>query len=145
MSAVATIDPRPPTRHYRIKKVLVADRDAVWADQMRDALQGCGYYMNQITRADEVGRRVYERVYDLVVLSTSLGRKNLDKIFREMGKHADPPQVMLLAAPGDACTYEDPSRVPSVTILRYPVDLEDVIYVSKALLGSPWEDGRIGS
>lgn len=145
MSAVATIDPRPPTRHYRIKKVLVVDRDAVWASQMRDALQECGYYLNQITDVREARRRVFERVYDLVVLSTSLGRSHLEEIFREMGKHADPPQVLLLAAPGDACTYEDPSLVPSVTLLRYPVDLDDVIYVSKALLGSPWEDGKLGA
>ena len=145
MSTVATIDPRPPTRHYRIKRVLVADRDIIWAGQMRDALQECGYYLNQITDAREAKRRVFERVYDLVVLSTALGRTHLEDIFQEMGKHADPPQVLLLAAPGDACTYEDPVAIPSVTILRYPVDLEDVVYVSKALLGSPWEDGRIGA
>ena len=143
MSAVATIDPRPPTRHYRIKKILIADRDAVWGAQTRDALQECGYYINQITDPQEAKRRVYERRYDLVVLSTSIGRTHLESIFREMGKHGEPPQVLLLAPPGDACTYEDPDIVPSVTILRYPVDLEDIVYVSKALLGSPWEDGRI--
>jgi DNA-binding response OmpR family regulator len=135
-------DPRSPTRVVRLRKVLVIDRDEFWGPAIRMALEDSGYYLNLVTDAQEGGRRSRERVYDLVVVSASLGQAALQAILEPLSHRANPPAAIVLAGAEELRTMPD---VPCFSILRRPCAVEDVVDAARALVGVPWSDHRKGA
>jgi len=137
-------DPRSPTRVVRLRKVLVIDGDAFWGPAIRMALEESGYYLNRVTDAQEGCRRSRERVYDLVVASTSLGQAALQAILETLARRVSPPAVLVLAE-ADDLRVQDPPELPALAILRRPCAVEDVVDAARALVGVPWTDHRKGA
>ena len=141
MAPSQTSDPRSPTRVLRLRKVLVIDRDAFWGPAIRTALEDCGYYLNLVSDAQEGCRRSKERVYDLVVLSASLGQAALRAILEALSRRASPPAAIILAGADELGVPE----LPALAILRRPCAVEDVVDAARALIGVPWTDHRKGA
>jgi len=138
-------DPRSPTRVVRLRKVLVVDRDAFWGPAIRLALEESGYYLNLVTDAQEGCRRALERAYDLVIVSASVGPGALQGILETLSKRVSPPGVILLAGADELRMQKDLEGVPSLSILRRPCAIEDVVDAARALVGAPWSDHRKGA
>lgn len=138
-------DSRTPTRIVRLRKVLVVDKDPFWGPAIRLALEETGYYLNLVTDAQEGGRRVTERAYDLVIVSASLGQAALRAILDTMAKRVQPPSVIVLAGVDELRMEKDCQGVPCLSVLRRPCAIEDVVDAARALVGVPWSDHRQGA
>ena len=138
-------DSRTPTRCVRLRKVLVVDRDPFWGPAIRLALEESGYYLNLVTDAQEGGRRVMERAYDLVIVSASLGQAALQGILETFARRVTPPSVIVLAGADELRMQKDCQGVPCLSILRRPCAIEDVVDAARALVGVPWSDHRQGA
>jgi|SRR4026209_155265 len=145
MSAAQDFDPRPPTRCVRLHKVLVIDRDAFWGPAVRVALEDAGYYMNLVTDAREGCRRALERAYDLVIVSASLGQGAVLGIVESLSHRISPPCILILAGSDELRMEEDQPGVPSLSILRLPCAVEEVVDAARALVGVPWSDHHKGA
>lgn len=130
----------PSTRHVRLKKVLVVDRDPFWGQVLRSALEQSGFYLNLVAQPSEGRRRAFERVYDLVVLSDSLGEGVIQAIVDEMGQRPSTPPVLIVAREGCLKKGPETDGVPVFSILRRPCTIEDVVDAARALAGSPWRE-----
>jgi len=138
-------DPRSPTRVVRLRKVLVIDGDAFWGPAIRMALEESGYYLNLVTDVQEGCRRSRERVYDLVVVSVSLGQAALAAILETLARRVSPPAAIVLAGADELRLRADPANLPALAILRRPCAVEDVVDAARALVGVPWTDHRKGA
>lgn len=138
-------DSRTPTRCVRLRKVLVVDRDAFWGPAIRLALEESGYYLNLVADAQEGGRRVMERAYDLVIVSASLGQAALQGILETLARRVSPPSVIVLAGADELRMQKDCQGVPCLSILRRPCAIEDIVDAARALVGVPWSDHRQGA
>jgi DNA-binding response OmpR family regulator len=138
-------DPRSPTRVIRLRKVLVIDRDVFWGPAIRTALEESGYYLNLVTDAQEGCRRSMERVYDLVVVSVSLGQAALQAILETLSRRVSPPAAIVLAGADGLRGQADYPDLPAFAILRRPCAVEDVVDAARALVGVPWMDHRKGA
>jgi DNA-binding response OmpR family regulator len=145
--AAETRDPesRTPTRIVRLRKVLVVDKDPFWGPAIRLALEESGYYLNLVTDAQEGGRRVTERAYDLVIVSASLGQAALQGILETLARRVSPPCVIVLAGADELRMQKDCQGVPCLSILKRPCAIEDVVDAARALVGVPWSDHRQGA
>jgi len=138
-------DPRSPTRVIRLRKVLVIDRDAFWGPAIRMALEDSGYYLNLVTDAREGCRRSMERVYDLVIVSASLGQAALQAVLETLSRRESPPAAIVLAGADELRMQKTCPDVPCLSILRRPCAVEDVVDAARALIGVPWTDHRKGA
>jgi DNA-binding response OmpR family regulator len=138
-------DPRSPTRHVRLRKVLVVDRDTFWGPAIRLALEESGYYLNLVADPQEGGRRALERAYDLVIVSASVGQGALQGILETLARRVKPPCVIVLAGADELRMQKDLQGVPCLSILRRPCAIEDVVDAARALIGVPWSDHRKGA
>jgi DNA-binding response OmpR family regulator len=120
------------------KKVLIVDRDKFWGPSMNLALEETGYYLNWVTDPGEGRRRVIERVYDLVVLSDSLGEPAVASILATVARGPRPPAVLLLA------NGEMPAQ-PGLSVVRRPCDVNDVVDEARRLVGTPGGNQRKGA
>ena len=145
MSAAQEFDPRPPTRCVRLHKVLVIDRDAFWGPAIRLALEDAGYYMNLVADPREGCRRALERAYDLVIVSASVGTGAVLGIVESLSRRITPPCMLILAGSEELRMEKDPLSVPSLSILRLPCPVEEIVDAARALVGVPWSDHRKGA
>ena len=145
--AAASYDPgsRPPTRCVRLLKVLVLDRDTAAGSAVRVALEEAGYYLNLVTDVHEGCRRVQERAYELVIISDSVGLAAVQGILETLARRVSPPGVIVLTGPHELRMDKDGSDVPSLSILRRPCAVEDVVDTARALVGVPWSDHPEGA
>lgn len=135
----------PSTRHVRLKKVLVVDRDPFWGQAIRSALEQSGFYLNLVAQPAEGRRRAFERAFDLVVLSDSLGEGVIQAIVDEIGQRRSPPPVLIVARAGRLRRGPETEGVPVFSILRRPCTIEDVVDAARALAGPPWEEPPRGA
>ena len=126
------------TRAETPKKVLIVDRDKFWGPSMNLALEETGYYLNWVTDPSEGRRRVIERVYDLVVLSDSLGQPAIASILATVARSPRPPAVLLLA------NGERPAQ-PGLSVVRRPCNVNDVVDEARRLVGTPGGNQRKGA
>jgi DNA-binding response OmpR family regulator len=140
-----SLEERPSTRHVRVKKILVVDRDEYWGPAMRLALEECGYYLNLVREPAEGRRRAFERVYDLVIVSASMGEAAVRAILAELGRRGVPPPVVVVAGAGELRNRAVLETVPCVSLVRRPCPVEDVVDAARALVGDPWEDRLRGA
>ena len=138
-------DQRSPTRHVRLRKVLVVDRDAFWGPAIRLALEESGYYLNLVADPQEGCRRALERAYDLVIVSASVGQAALQGILETLARRVKPPCAIVLAGADELRMQKDFPGVPCLSILRRPCAIEDVVDAARALVGVPWSDHRKGA
>ncbi len=134
--------PAPASRFVRLKKVLVVERDRAFGPPMRDAIEQSGYYPNLVTDPLEARRRVHERRYDLVVISSTIGREALSGILEMMMRHGFSPLVLLVMDRDSEVSSEEMKGFPGLSVVRHPCSSEDVAEAVRALLGSPWPDDR---
>ncbi len=127
-----------PTRTENPKRVLIVDRDEFWGPSMSLALEETGYYLNWVTDPGEGRRRLVERVYDLLVLSDSLGEPAVESILATVARGARLPAVLLLTR------RETPAR-PGLSVLRRPCDVNEVVDEARRLVGTPGGDRRKGA
>ncbi len=130
----------PSTRHVRLKKVLVVDRDPFWGHAVRTALEQSGFYLNLVAEPSEGRRRAFERTYDLVILSDSLGEGAIQAVVDEMAQRPSSPPVLIVAREGRLRRGPEGDGVPVFSILRRPCTIEEVVDAARALAGSPWEE-----
>jgi DNA-binding response OmpR family regulator len=123
----------------------VIDRDAFWGPAIRTALEESGYYLNLVTDAQEGCRRSRERVYDLVVVSVSLGQAAVEAILETLVRRVSPPAAIVLAGADGLRFRADPGDLPALAILRRPCAVEDVVDAARTLVGVPWTDHRKGA
>jgi DNA-binding response OmpR family regulator len=145
MSSAQDFDPRPPTRCVRLLKVLIIDRDAFWGPAVHLALEEAGYYLNLVTDAREGCRRALERAYDLVIVSASVGTGAVLGIVESLSRRIAPPCMLILAGSEELRMEKDPLSVPSLSILRLPCAVEEIVDAARALVGVPWSDHRKGA
>lgn len=138
-------DPHPPTRCVRLRKVLVIDRDAFMGPEIRLALEEAGYYLNLVADAREGGRRALERAYELVIVSASMGRAAVLGIVESLSRRINPPCILILAGADELRMEKDQPGVPTLSILRRPCAVEEVVDAARALVGVPWSDHRKGA
>ena len=136
---------RPPTRCVRLLKVLVLDRDATAGAAVRLALEEAGYYLNLVSDVHEGCRRVQERMYDLVIVSDSVGSAAVHGVLDVLARRVSPPGVIVLAGPEGLQMDKDSLSVPCLSILRRPCSIEDVVDTARALVGVPWSDHHEGA
>jgi DNA-binding response OmpR family regulator len=127
---------RPSTRHVRLKKVLVVERDPFWGQAIQTALEQCGYYLNRVSEPWEGRRRAFERAYDLVILGDSLGDGAIHAILEEMMRRPEMPPVLVVGA---MKRKPEADAAPVLSMLRRPCTIEDVVDAARALAGSPWD------
>jgi DNA-binding response OmpR family regulator len=139
------LEDRPPTRHVRLKKVLVVDRDEYWGPAMRLALEEDGFYLNLVADPAEGRRRARERVYDLVVLSASIGASWVTAVLDTLARFASPPPVIVVAGAGEPARRQGRDRAAGLTFLRRPCPVEEVVDAARRLVGQPWTEGRPGA
>ena len=132
----------PSTRKIRVKKILLVDPDLARGNDVADALDSLGYYLNRVTVAAEGRRRVAERVYDLVVLGADLGEAVLPVIVDELTGRPSPPPVLVLAGPDGLKRRADLDGVTCVMVLRGPISSGDAVEAVRTLIGGPWEERR---
>jgi DNA-binding response OmpR family regulator len=135
----------PSTRHVRLKRVLVVDKDPFWGQALRSALEQSGYYLNLVVEPAEGRRRAFERTYDLVVLSDSLGEGVIQAIVDEIGQRRSAPPVLIVARVDCLRRRPETAGVPIFSILRRPCAIENVVDAARALAGSPWEEPPRGA
>jgi len=138
-------DSRTPTRCVRLLKVLVVDRDATEGLAIRLALEEAGYYLNIVTDVHEGCRRVQERMYDLVIVSATVGRSAVLGILETLTCRVSPPAVIVLAGSDEAGMEQVGEGVPCLSILRRPCAIVDVVDAARALVGVPWSDHGEGA
>lgn len=136
---------KPPTRAGILRKILLVDRDEYWGPAMSLALEEAGYYLNWVKDPAEGRRRAFERVYELVVLSDSLGELATESMLEALEHHSRPPAVIVVAGAGKLRGREPFESVPSLLILRRPCRVEDVVDAARSLVGVPWNDRRRGA
>lgn len=133
------------TKCFRLRKVLVVDRDKFWGPAIHLALEEMGYYLNLVVDAAEGRRRAAERAYDLVIVSASLGQVALQGILDALARLEKPPSVIVLAGTDELRMQKDVQGVPCLSILRRPCAVEDVVDVTRELIGAPWSDHKQGA
>ncbi len=138
-------DPNASSRSGRIRKILVLDRDAFWGPAIRVALEETGYYLNLVADPREGCRRVLERAYDLVIVSASVGQGAIQAVLELAARRVTPPGVIVLAGEDELRIVKDYPGVPSITVLRRPCAVEDVVDAARAIVGAPWTDHRKGA
>jgi DNA-binding response OmpR family regulator len=138
-------DPNASSRYGRIRKILVLDRDAFWGPAIRVALEETGYYLNLVADPREGCRRVLERAYDLVIVSASVGQGAIQAVLELVARRVTPPGVIVLAGADELRIVKDYPGVPSITVLRRPCAVEDVVDAARAIVGAPWTDHRKGA
>ena len=136
---------KPPTRAGILRKILIIDRDEFWGSSMSLALEETGYYLNWLREPGEGRRRVLERVYDLVVVSDSLGEPAVASILEAAARLARPPAVVLVAAPETMKGPRLPATLPRLSIVRRPCRVEEVVDGAWKLIGAPWTDRLRGA
>jgi DNA-binding response OmpR family regulator len=146
MSQVGTAhSDRPPTRSARIQRILVVDRDPRSGAAMRLALEEAGYYLNLVRDPQEGRRRLFERVYELTLLSASLGEVAVRAILASAARLAQPPAAIVAAAEGELGSLEEAVRGPRLRILRRPCGREELLGAARALVGEPWTERTKGA
>jgi DNA-binding response OmpR family regulator len=145
MVAAHDSDPRSPTRLIRMRKVLVIDRDRFWGPAIRSALEEMGYYLNLVADPNEGCRRSMERAYDLVIVSASVGQPALQAILGTLSRRVSPPAAIVLAGEDGAILKGEQPGMPSLSVLRRPFAIEDVVDAARTLVGVPWSDHRQGA
>ena len=145
MTAAPNSDSRTPTRCVRLRKVLVIDKDPFWGPAITLALEESGYYLNLVADPQEGGRRVLERAYDLVIVSSSLGQAALQGVLDTLARRVAPPSVIVMAGSDELRMQKDGQGVPCLSILQRPCAIEDVVDAARALVGVPWSDHRQGA
>ena len=138
-----TIQPgagQPSTRRVRLKKVLVVDPDPAQGQAVARILDEAGYYLNQVTQAAEGRRRAFERAYDLVVLSASLGEGVVRIIVDELGARPSPPPVLVLAGADGLKSRGEMDGVTCLMVLRSPFAPEEAAEAARTLVGPPWDE-----
>jgi DNA-binding response OmpR family regulator len=133
---------KPPTRTGILRKILVIDRDEYWGPAVSLALEEIGYYLNWVKEPGEGRRRAFERVYDLVILSDSLGEPAVHSILEALSGHLRRPSVIVMTG-AEATKGREPSCGGArCSILRRPCKVEDVVDAVRSLVGVPWSDRR---
>jgi DNA-binding response OmpR family regulator len=138
-------DPNASSRYGRIRKILVLDRDPFWGPAIRVALEETGYYLNLVADPREGCRRVLERAYDLVIVSASVGQGAIQAVLELAARRVTPPGVIVLAGADELRIVKDYPGVPSITVLRRPCAVEDVVDAARSIVGAPWTDHRKGA
>jgi DNA-binding response OmpR family regulator len=138
-------DPNSSSRYGRLRKILVLDRDPFWGPAIRVALEETGYYLNLVADPREGCRRVLERAYDLVIVSSSLGQGAIQAILELSARRVTPPGVIVLAGADELRVVKDYPGVPSITVLRRPCAVEEVVDAARMIVGAPWTDHRKGA
>jgi DNA-binding response OmpR family regulator len=136
---------KPPTRMGVLRKILLVDRDEYWGPAMRLALEETGYYLNWVKDPGEGRRRVLERVYDLALLSDSVGQPAVASLLEAVARLAKPPAALVLAGERERKGRDPWPAVPCLSILRRPCRVEEVVDAVRTLVGSPWSDRRRGA
>lgn len=131
---------QPSTRRLRLKKVLIVDPDPAQGEAVARILEEAGYYLNRIAEAAEGRRRAFERAYDLVVLSASLGEAVVRIMVDELGARPSPPPVLILAGADGLKSRGDMDGVTCVMVLRSPFAPEEAAEAARALVGPPWDE-----
>ena len=133
---------QPATRRVRLKKVLLVDPDPAQGPAVARALEEAGYYMNHVAQAAEGRRRSFERAYDLVVLSASLGEPVIRVVVDELGARPSPPPVLVLAGADGLKSRGEIDGVTCVMVLRSPFSPAEAAEAARTLVGPPWEEAR---
>lgn len=131
---------RPSTRRVRLKKILLVDDDPVRGPEIRRALEEAGYYLNHVESPAEARRREAERLYDLVVVSASLGEGVVGVLVDELGRRESPPPVLVLAGPEGLRRRAELDGVTCLMVLRAPFSPAETADAARALAGPPWEE-----
>jgi len=128
-----------------LRKILIVDRDEFWGPSMSLALEESGYYLNRVADPAEGRRRAFERVYDLVVLSGSLGEPAIASMIGALARLTRPPAVLVVAREEELRGRGALALVPCLSFLRRPCRTEEVVDAARALIGAPWTDRRRGA
>ena len=82
-------------------KILVIDDDPVLLEQLGNTLKNQGYTVEVLCRSDEALERLFENVFDLVVLDIMMPGIDGLSLLREMRKSGIAVPVLMLSAKGD--------------------------------------------
>lgn len=116
-----------------VKSVLIFDRNVQEGATIRNSLEGCRYDVSLWTRLEDAREAFLARLYDLVVISTNLG-KDLDIFLNELRPRRMPPKVILIVDEdeGDAAAR---CFLKFVAVVNRPVSLAEMADLAEHLIG----------
>ncbi len=130
------LEDRPQEAGPRTKAVLIADADFREGAFIRNSLESCGYDVSLWLDAVDALDRFRLRPFDLVVLSTNLGPKQLELLLEELRPKRNPPKVILIADEdeGDAAGR---CFLKFLAVVNRPFQLSEVADIVEHLIGAP--------
>ena len=121
--------------HPHYKSVLIADADFREGGMIRNSLQGCGYDVSVWFEASDARERFRARPFDVVVVSTNLG-KDMDALLEDLRPKRIPPKVVIIADEdeGDAAAR---CFLRFVAVVNRPFQVAEVADIVEHLIGPP--------
>lgn len=123
--------------HYRVREILVADRDEPWCMAVSEALAARGYRCARALGAEAARWEVRQTAFDLVVLSTSLGDWAIKGLMSDFVAARSLPLLVVVVAPPHEGPSRAPGFVPADRVLRRPCRVDDIVDAVRSLLGKP--------
>lgn len=125
-----------PEGSSRTKSVLVVDSDYQETGAIRNSLEACGFDVSSWTHAQAARSRLATRSFDLLVLSTTLGKDAIHGFLEDLRSLRPGPKVILIM--GEAERQEDEpglSFLRCLVTINRPFQLIEVATTAETLLG----------
>ncbi len=128
-------DPTRTEPGRRVKAILVANADFKETASIRNCVEACGYEVSAWSDVNDARERLATRPFDLVVLSTNLG-KGLDSILQDLRSMRITPKVVLIADEdeGDAAAR---CFLRMVAVVNRPFKFLEFAGIVEHLVGPP--------
>jgi DNA-binding NtrC family response regulator len=143
--ATTGLEGSPTTRRVRLRRVLVVDPDAPWAEAVGGALALRGFVPVRLPDAEQARWRIREGPFDLALVSTAVAPPALELLLRDLRTRVpNAPVVLMVAADqdrgGEAWQFLRVART-----VRRPCRVQDVADAIWAILGKPGADAHAGA
>ena len=117
------------------KSVLVANADFREGSLIRNSLEGCGYEVSVWIDPADARERFRIRSFDVVIVSTNLG-KGMDGLLEDLRPKRIPPKVVIIADEdeGDAAAR---CFLRFVAVVNRPFQVAEVADIVEHLIGPP--------
>ena len=121
--------------HSHVKSVLIADADFREGGMIRNSLEACGYDVSVGIEVADARDRFRARPFDVVVISTNLG-KGMDALLEDLRPKRIPPKVVIIADEdeGDAAAR---CFLRFVAVVNRPFQVGEVSDIVEHLIGPP--------
>ena len=117
------------------KCILIADADFREGSMIRNSLEGCGYDVSVWIEVSDARDRFRVRPFDVVIVSTNLG-KDMDGLLEDLRPKRIPPKVVIIADEdeGDAASR---CFLRFVAVVNRPFQVGEVADIVEHLIGPP--------